>query len=264
MPDTRTHRGPHSDDHRLFGAGALPALTSAVRDLSWLLSRGYALPSALKLVGDRYQLEQRQRIAVTRSACSDESLRNRLARQLALDQLGGHTLQVDAYNVLTTVEASLGGAVILAGRDGSFRDLVSMHGTWRKVAETTPALAAVGDVLASTGVIKVIWLLDQPVSNSGRLKQLIEAVGLRHHWPWQARLVRDPDRLLVMSTDPVATADSAVLDRAAAWVNLARGVVEQRAPGAWQLDLTGTAWGKASGPVAGPGPRDLSHPAPDQ
>ena len=32
-------------------------------DLSWLLEKGYADRSALKLVGDRYRLRQRQRTA---------------------------------------------------------------------------------------------------------------------------------------------------------------------------------------------------------
>src|SRR5688500_3971235 len=66
MSDSRKHRGPHPEDGRLFATDQLPALREATRDLSWLLSRDYASPSALKLVGDRYQLEARQRIAAAR------------------------------------------------------------------------------------------------------------------------------------------------------------------------------------------------------
>jgi Protein of unknown function (DUF434) len=55
MPDTRTHRGPHPEDSRLFAPEAWPVLRQATEDLCWLLSRGYAASSALKLVGDRYQ-----------------------------------------------------------------------------------------------------------------------------------------------------------------------------------------------------------------
>ena len=66
MPDQRRHRGPHPDDLRLFGADALPALRTAAVELAWLLMRGYAHESSLKLVGDRHGLESRQRLAVSR------------------------------------------------------------------------------------------------------------------------------------------------------------------------------------------------------
>ena len=71
MPDTRSHRGPHPEDDRLFGSAVRPRLVEAVADLCWLLSRGYATPSALKLVGDRHVLAARQRVAVARLRCSD-------------------------------------------------------------------------------------------------------------------------------------------------------------------------------------------------
>ena len=61
MGDTRSHRGPGPEDRDLFSADQLPALRHAVADLSWLLSRGYAMPSALSLVGNRFDLAARQR-----------------------------------------------------------------------------------------------------------------------------------------------------------------------------------------------------------
>ena len=64
MPDTRTHRGPHPEDAKLFAPAAWPALREATAELCWLLSRHYAAPSALKLVGDRHQLSARQRAAL--------------------------------------------------------------------------------------------------------------------------------------------------------------------------------------------------------
>ena len=49
MPDTRTHRGPHPDDARLFAVEARATLREAAADLAWLLNLGYVNPSALKL-----------------------------------------------------------------------------------------------------------------------------------------------------------------------------------------------------------------------
>jgi hypothetical protein len=58
LPDQRHHRGPHPEDRELFSSDAVPSLHSAASDLSWLLTRGYASPGALKLVGDRYTLDR--------------------------------------------------------------------------------------------------------------------------------------------------------------------------------------------------------------
>src|SRR5262245_31343407 len=87
MPDKRTHRTPHPEDARLFAPDTWPALRSAVAELSWLLTRGYAEPSALKLVGDRYNLCVRQRIAVMRCSCTDSARVARLSREIQPDQI---------------------------------------------------------------------------------------------------------------------------------------------------------------------------------
>ena len=77
MPDTREHRGPHPADAELFAPALLPRLREAVADFSLLLTKGYADKSALKLVGDRFSLTQRQRLAVMRGSCSDQQLQSR-------------------------------------------------------------------------------------------------------------------------------------------------------------------------------------------
>ena len=77
LPDSRKHRGPHPRDRDLFAPERVGALASATTELSWLLSRGYVNPSALKLVGDRHGLNQRQRAAVVRAACPDAALEHR-------------------------------------------------------------------------------------------------------------------------------------------------------------------------------------------
>ena len=60
----RQHRGPHPADQNLFGNEQLPRLRNAVADLSWLLTRGYAAKAAVKLVGDKNSLTERQRLAL--------------------------------------------------------------------------------------------------------------------------------------------------------------------------------------------------------
>ena len=121
MPDQRRHRGPHPDNARLFGEAVLPAMQTATMELCWLLSRGYAPESSVKLVGDRHGLEARQRLAVARCSCSDEAAERRKQRQVEPQSLAGASLHIDGYNVLTTIEAALSGGVLLLTRDGELR-----------------------------------------------------------------------------------------------------------------------------------------------
>jgi len=237
LPDTRTHRGPHPDDARLFAAEARAPLREAGADLAWLLSRGYVNPSALKLVGDRHRLTARQRTAVERSTCSDADRARREAHRVDAREVQSRPLRLDGYNVLTTIEAALGGGVILAGRDGAYRDMASMHGSYRKVAETRPALELLGRVLAVLAPSDVLWYLDRPVSNSGRLKKIIEGLAAERAWPWSVELVPDPDALLAETPEIVATADSVILDRCRAWCNLARETITRHVPEAEVVEL---------------------------
>lgn len=241
MPDQRKHRGPHPEDASLFAPTAVPALQAATADLCWLLTRGYTDKAALKLVGDRHGLNSRQRMATWRCACSDQQQAARAKRQLAPAAVGGRALCIDGFNVITTIEAALSGGVILQARDGCFRDMASMHGTYRKVQETVPAIKLVGSCLANLEVGPVRWILDRPVANSGKLRQMMLETADTKGWPWQVELAASPDSLLVETRDVVATADSAVLDRVQAWFNLARQVVESAVETPWIVVLVGAA-----------------------
>lgn len=240
MPDHRKHRGPHPDDGRLFAPEAAARLRAAAGDLAWLLSRGYASNSSLKLVGDRYALVARQRTAIARSVCGDADAARRAEKMIAAEDAAGATLWIDGYNVLTTLEAALAGGVVLAARDTAFRDMASMHGSYRKVAETRPALDILGQVLEQLRPGECVWYLDRPVANSGRLKTLMEEVARRSGWSWHVELAADPDRLLAAAGPDriIATADSALLDQCHHWLNLARLAVEQHVPNAWVVDFS--------------------------
>ncbi|MDO8630331.1 MAG: DUF434 domain-containing protein [Phycisphaerales bacterium] len=245
MPDKRRHRGPHPDDEMLFAAPTVPMLRTAVAELSWLLSRGYAADSGLKLVGDRHNLTARQRMAVRRCVCSDSCARDRGAKRVASANVREARFGVDGYNLLITIESALSGGIILIGRDGCYRDLASIHGTYRRVCETGPALEMVFDAIDGIGPSGVDWYLDRPVSNSGRLKtfiaELIEArkaVG-RPIAELNIQLVDDPDQVLCNYDGIVATSDSVVLDRCRRWMNLAVEIIDARIPEAFKIDLRG-------------------------
>lgn len=237
MPDTRTHRGPAPEDERLFAPRAWPSLRLAVRDLVWLLNRGYALPSASELVGNRYALTTRQRIAVTRCVCTDAARECRRQQEVELAQACDQELWLDGFNVLTAIEAAMAGGVILRGCDGCLRDLASVYARHHEVQETVPALELLGSALEAWGVRRCQWWLDRPVSNSGRLKRRILELATVHNWDWQVELVFNPDKVLAETSAVIATSDSVILDRCRHWLNLVRWVITRHVPGAWLVDL---------------------------
>jgi len=238
MPDKRTHRGPHPEDARLFAPEAIGALRSAMADYAMLLTKGYAQKSSLKLVGDRFSLTERQRLALMRSACSDEQLASRTRRRIPIEAIAGQRIALDGYNVLITIEAAMSGGVIFKGRDGCFRDLASIHGTYRKVTETIPAVELIGQFLKEIRAAGALWLLDKPVSNSGRLKTLIRDLAKQNDWPWEIELVISPDAALTKGDLIVATSDSAVLDACKNWLNLATEIITQKLPSATIINLS--------------------------
>lgn len=238
MPDKRTHRGRHPEDAGLFAPAAVPALRAAVADFSLLLTKGYAEKSTLKLVGDRFKLTDRQRSAVLRSACSNQQLNRRLSRQVALSAIRDQNLAIDGYNILITIEAAISGGVLFIARDSTYRDIASIHGTYRKVTETVPAIELIGQHLAALGLRSAEWFLDSPVSNSGRLKTLICQIARDHHWPWQVRLTFNPDAELIKTDCIVASSDSVILDACYRWTNLAAEIISQKIPSAIVIDLS--------------------------
>ena len=238
MPDKREHRGPHPSDAKLFAEEMIPQLRSAAEDFSLLLTKGYADKSALKLVGDKFSLTQRQRLAVMRSSCSNQQLFSRNQHRVEINSLAGKSIAIDGYNLLITIEAAMSNGILFKGRDGCLRDLASIHGTYRKVAETIPAIELIGKYLEELKIKNALWFLDSPVSNSGRLKKLITDLASEHNWSWEIKLSISPDAELIRTDEIVATSDSIILDKCKTWINLASEIIQERLPLAIIINLS--------------------------
>jgi hypothetical protein len=238
MARHQSHRGPASKDEHLFGARQLPTLRAATHDLCWLLDHGYASRSATELVGNRHNLTSRQRMAVSRCACSADAAQHRRQRELTPAEVRGREIWLDGYNVLTVLESALSGGVVLPGRDSCCRDIAGIHRRYRKVNETIPVLRMVGETAAGWDVKCCRWWLDRPVSNSGRLKALILETAFAAGWNMTVELVFNPDRILWESEQVIATSDGFVLNRCRQWVNLTRHIIFERIPQARVVDLS--------------------------
>src|SRR4051812_1852118 len=98
-------RGPHPGDTEFFAPPALLRLRDAARDLRYLLGRGYARPSAVQLVGDKFQLARRQRQVLAR-AVNDPAVAAAIRARVRPHLRDAH-VAIDTYNVLITVETAL-------------------------------------------------------------------------------------------------------------------------------------------------------------
>lgn len=228
-------------DEELFPERAVPVLREAVADLSWLRTRGYSEASSVKLVGDRYQLRSRQRTAVGRCACSDLAREDRASRRCDSAAMEARPLLVDGLNVITTIEVALARGVLLLGRDGCIRDMASSHGSYRLVRETERAVGILVDIVESMRPSEVKVYIDRPVSNSGRLAEIVRMAASAKGSRIEAVTADRVDETLQASTAVIATADSAILDRCGGWLNLARVAIEAEQaalPPLWLLDLS--------------------------
>lgn len=220
-------RGYVPEDERNFSPEAIGIMSTASRHIRYLLDEGYDLKQASTFVGNHFLLSERQRLAIVRSLTSGQQLSNRKEKQVSIDELAGREVWIDGFNIIITLEVLLSSSILFRCMDGTIRDLAALRGTYRLITETDDAVRIMLDVLNNAGAGKINILLDQPVSNSGRLKARIadiaEEAGCSN---LDIQILRDVDRTLY-EKELVITSDSVILDHCRSWVNLTEEVVKQ-------------------------------------
>lgn len=212
-------RGFVPEDERNFSPEALQLMRTASRHIRYLINEGYDLKSASTFVGNHYMLSERQRLAIMRSMATDDQVAARKNRQLQIEELAGQEVWIDGFNTIITLEVILSDSIFFSCMDGTLRDLAALRGTYRLIPETDRAEKLMSDTLEEAKVQTVRVLLDEPVSNSGRLKAKIADIAERYPFELDIRIQKDVDRELY-NRERVVTSDSIILDHCASWVNL--------------------------------------------
>jgi len=223
---SQRNRGKHPNDEKLFAPKVLPNLRAAISDLSFLLTKGYGEKSALQLVGNRYRLNVRQQKALLRMSDNREAVILRQAKVHIPAQLKGKRIEIDGFNLLILLESAMSGAFIFEGIDGTYKDISSVHGSYKRVTQTERAILLVGEELKKLGAEHVHWIFDAPVSNSGRLKTRLYELATAHGFNWDITLDNNPDALLAKSEGVVISTDAWILDRCAAWTNFGAHLID--------------------------------------
>ena len=215
-------RGFMPEDERNFSAAALPKLRTAARHMAYLINEGYDLKQASTFVGNHFLLSERQRLALMRSLATREQIERRRAKATG----SGVEVWVDGFNTVITLEVLHSDSLLFICMDGTVRDLAALRGTYRIIPETEAAVRTLLDALGEIKVESAHVLLDEPVSNSGRLKTLIAELGEGVPFSLDIQIQKDVDRALFGKPCVIST-DSVVLDRCESWINLAARCAER-------------------------------------
>ncbi|MCI9120199.1 MAG: DUF434 domain-containing protein [Oscillibacter sp.] len=229
-------RGYEPKDAVEFGPKAAKKLQAAAEELVFLRNRGYDTKPASTFVGNHHLLSERQRLALARITAADTALAARKQKELPQ---APESLVLDGFNTLITLEVALSGSLLIEGMDGAIRDLAGLRGSYRLVDKTYQAATLLLDHLEALSVRNALFYLDQPVSNSGRLRALLLELGAGRSVQVQAELHPCVDGVL-SRMDRVVSSDAIILDQCGSWYNLNRSLIAQAIPDAWIFRLDPT------------------------
>lgn len=95
------NRGKNSGDEQLFGTEKTQLkIKEAVKDIHYLLSRGFAEKATAELVGNRYRLRARQIQVIRAAAASQAQIEIRKSKELQYQALNNSTIYLDGFNVI--------------------------------------------------------------------------------------------------------------------------------------------------------------------
>lgn len=239
MSSKSTRRGFDPNDHKWFSNEAISMLGVAQEEIQWLLDRGYKMGSVIEFIGNHHQLSLRQRTALQRATSSKLQYDNRNARMLSIEAARDGCLYIDGFNLIITLEVALSKSLIILGNDGVLRDLAGLRGTYYLIDQTDKALRLIGETLRKLSVPEVMFYLDAPVSNSGRLKTSI--LEHAHEWniPVYVELVPNAD-VVLSKMERIISGDSVILDQCISWFNLSRIIVDDYIKDAWIISFKNT------------------------
>ncbi len=221
----QARRGFMPTDIRDFGEKKLPVLRKAAQEVYYLIDRGYPVTSTTRFVGDHYQLSERQRLALARVISPEKSLISRKSREV--QSISGETVYIDGFNVIIGLEIAYSDSMLFKCMDNTIRDIAGLHGTYRLIPQTTLAVKAMLMTLDELSAAKAVIYLDKPVSNSGRLKQLIYELNEEYKLDLDVVLDDHVDSAL-KGCSLVASADAIILDECDKWFNLAKEVISRQ------------------------------------
>jgi len=151
----------------------LEVLSKAVKDVRYLLNRGYPRASTVNFVSNHFRLDEFERHFLVRCVFSQSEARSHKKKLVGIQAVRGKFLGVDGYNVLITLESLAKGDFVVKCDDGILRDLRGVFGKYKFSRQTVSAVESLVLLLKRARPRAVAVLFDKQVSKSGELAGIV-------------------------------------------------------------------------------------------
>ncbi|MDR3598608.1 DUF434 domain-containing protein [Clostridium sp.] len=231
-----TKRGYVLTDAKEFNDKNLELIKRAQEDIFMMIERGYPIKGVSTFVGNHHLLSERPRLAIMRATSLSKDIEKR-ENKLIKNNFKGKTIYIDGLNLIITLEVALSESTVIKCMDGTIRDLAGLRGTYKLIDKTDMALHIIGEKLEEMKIGKVIFYLDSPVSNTGRLKMRILELLTKYTYNVEVELVYNAD-IILETKSYVVTSDAIILNKCESWINLAYDIVSEKLPKLKYIDLS--------------------------
>ncbi len=184
----------------------------------------------MKIVGDRYLLDQTTRLVLYRAVYDEETARSHRSKLVGPETVSGKSLSIDGYNVLITVESMLRRKPLILSDDGFVRDISAIHGKHKLTPYTQEALSLIARLLTEVQPSETQFCYDSQVSRSGELAALTRDILSRFELEGSAKTAKLADREALAFGDILATSDAVLIDKGRRLFDLAVEVARRNSP----------------------------------
>jgi hypothetical protein len=189
-------------------------LQQAAEEAGWLVARGYPAGATSRFVAEHRALSEDDRRLLASHAALHANVRHHIARELDAEDIAKRALRVDAASALATVARGLAGETLLESDAGVLVSPGWERGSFPEGADR--ALAAIGAALDPLRPAEARFVCAR--THAADAERLLAGLGKRR---WKAIVQPEDDVVAALANAPfVVSADPAVLDGCATWINV--------------------------------------------
>ncbi|MEM2896666.1 MAG: DUF434 domain-containing protein [Candidatus Bathyarchaeia archaeon] len=200
----------------------------AIRDLRYLLARGYNRETSLKFVSDKYQLLKLEKMMLYRAVYDYGKAKIHRAKLIKPEEAKDKEIVIDGYNVIITLESGLKGKKLIECDDGFVRDISAIHGKHKITKFTFKAINLIMKELKEIGPKNTIFVFDSQVSKSGELASFIRKKLVETGVKGTAYTVKKADVFSLSFGNIIASSDAVIIEKAYKILDLAGIILKDR------------------------------------
>lgn len=229
-------RGYVSTDTKEFNEENIKLLKTIKKDICYLINNNYGFEQSITFTANHYLLSSRQRIALKRAICNNNDLIIRKEKQI-YNIPENCVVNIDGLNIIITLEVALSNSTIIKCMDNTIRDLAGLRGTYKIIDKTYTAIELILNKLNNLKIKCVNFYLDSPVSNTGKLKELIYSYSQKYIFEINVELVANAD-VILENMEYVVTSDGIILNKCVSFINLCKMIIDENIKNTNIIDLS--------------------------